>query len=124
VHAAGVSLAVDDFGTGYAGLDYLRRFPVDILKIDKSFVHGLGSDSTDTAIIVSLITLGRALDVTVVAEGVENEVQRNTLRGLQCPQGQGRLWSPPVRPERIAQVLAAGPAPAAGSGLGSVRAGP
>ena len=105
VHLTGVQLAVDDFGTGYAGLNYLRRFPVDILKIDQSFVRGLGTDPTDTAIIVSLITLGRALDVTVVAEGVENEAQRAMLRRLECPQGQGRLWSPPVAAERITELL-------------------
>ena len=105
VHTSGVQLAVDDFGTGYAGLDYLRRFPVDILKIDQSFVRGLGTDPTDTAIIVSLITLGRALDLTVVAEGVEDQAQHAMLRRLECPQGQGRLWSPPVGAERIAELL-------------------
>jgi len=108
VHATGVRLAVDDFGTGYAGLDYLRRFPVDILKIDQSFVRGLGSDPTDTAIIVSLITLGRALDVVVVAEGVEDETRLAMLRRLECPQGQGRLWSPPVAPEAIEELLLRG----------------
>jgi len=105
VHRSGVLLAVDDFGTGYAGLDYLRRFPVDVLKIDQSFVQGLGNDPTDTAIIVSLISLGRALDVTVVAEGVENDTQRAMLRRLECPQGQGRLWSPPVSAERVDALI-------------------
>jgi diguanylate cyclase (GGDEF)-like protein len=105
LHDAGVRLAVDDFGTGYAGLTYLRRFPVDILKIDRSFLPGLSADPTDTAIIISLITLGHALGLDVIAEGVEHRSQVEALQALGCPQGQGSLWSPPVPADLIEPLL-------------------
>jgi len=89
---AGVRIAVDDFGTGYAGFDYLRKFPVNELKIDKSFIDRLGTDPTDTAITSSIIALGRSLHLTVVAEGIETAQQRDAVRDLGCTWGQGWLW--------------------------------
>jgi diguanylate cyclase (GGDEF)-like protein len=107
LHEAGVKLAVDDVGTGYAGLAYLRRFPVDVLKIDQSLTAGMGNDATDTAILISMVTLGRALGLDVIAEGVETSLQLETLIGLGCPQGQGSLWSPPVTADGIEELLVA-----------------
>lgn len=90
----GFRLAVADFGTGYAGFEYLRSLPVDTLKIDRSYIGGLGSDRTDTAITRAVIAVGQALGLTVIAEGVETIEQRDRLVELGCPQGQGWLWSP------------------------------
>ena len=97
----GVGLAVDDFGTGFASLDYLRRFSFDALKIDRSFVAGLGQDRTDTAVTSSIIALGRALDLTVVAEGVERQAQLDQLKQFGCTEAQGYLMQRPGPPETI-----------------------
>ncbi|HET9656087.1 MAG TPA: EAL domain-containing protein [Kineosporiaceae bacterium] len=102
---AGVRLAVDDFGTGFAGFQYLRRLPVHELKIDLSFVAGLDVDPTDTAIVTSMIALGRSLGLTVVAEGIETPEQLRALTELGCGWGQGWLWSPAVPAEQIACLL-------------------
>jgi diguanylate cyclase (GGDEF)-like protein/PAS domain S-box-containing protein len=101
----GVQLAVDDFGTGYAGFEYLRQLPVNVLKIDQSFVDGLGQDRTDTAITRSVIALGRSLDLTVIAEGVENQSQCDLLKEYGCPLGQGWLWRPAVPAQEIDALL-------------------
>jgi EAL domain-containing protein (putative c-di-GMP-specific phosphodiesterase class I) len=90
----GVGVAVDDFGTGYSSLTYLKRFPVTTLKIDRSFVGGLGHNSDDAAIVSSVISLARAMQLDCVAEGVETEQQRLVLQALGCSFGQGFLWSP------------------------------
>lgn len=103
----GVLLAVDDFGTGYAGMGYLRRLPVHELKIDKSFVEGLGVDATDTAITTSMVALGLSLGLTVVAEGIETPEQLQRLRELDCTWGQGWLWHRALTPEALGQLLAA-----------------
>jgi diguanylate cyclase len=87
--AIGVRLAIDDFGTGYSSLSYLKRFPVDTLKIDRSFVDGLGHDSQDTAIVHSVAALARALDLSVTGEGVETQAQHTLLRQLGCQHSQG-----------------------------------
>ncbi|MCW2600467.1 MAG: hypothetical protein JWM02_2296 [Frankiales bacterium] len=92
----GLRLALDDFGTGYSSLTYLRAFPVDTIKIDRSFVAGLGANDDDTSIVASLISLAAAVGVDVIAEGVETLVQKDLLRRLGCPLGQGFLWSPAV----------------------------
>ncbi len=93
MHDLGVRIAIDDFGTGYASFKYLTRLPVDALKIDMSFVKGLGVNASDTAIVRSVIGLGRELGIEVVAEGVETESQRAQLLALNCRLGQGWLFS-------------------------------
>jgi diguanylate cyclase (GGDEF)-like protein len=92
----GVTLAVDDFGTGYSSLLYLRRFPVRVLKIDRSFVVGLGTSTEDTAIVSGVVGLARALGMLAVAEGVETPDQAATLADLGCALGQGYHWSKPL----------------------------
>src|SRR5688572_27062515 len=91
----GVRLALDDFGTGFSSLTYLKRFPVDMVKIDRSFVAGLGVTHCDTAIVRSVIELAHALSLTVVAEGIERPEQLEALRSLGCDLAQGYLFSPP-----------------------------
>ena len=96
LHALGVRLSVDDFGTGYSSLLYLRRFPVDALKVDRAFIGGLDSNCEDTAIVHAVIALGHALGLEVVAEGVETPEQLASLRLLGCDLAQGFLWSKPL----------------------------
>ena len=91
--ALGVSLAIDDFGTGYSSLQYLQRLPVDVLKVDRVFVAGLGSDDHAETIIRAVIDLARAFGLTTVAEGIETDEQIDRLRRLGCPLGQGYLFS-------------------------------
>jgi diguanylate cyclase (GGDEF)-like protein len=103
--ALGVRLAVDDFGTGYSSLAYLRQFPVDSLKIDRSFISGLG-DSTDAAALVhTLVDLGKALGLTTLAEGIEDADQYARLRSESCDRGQGFLVSRPLRPDDLEAFL-------------------
>jgi diguanylate cyclase (GGDEF)-like protein/PAS domain S-box-containing protein len=90
----GLSLAIDDFGTGYSSLAYLKKFPISKLKIDRAFVMGLPQDESDRAIVSATIGMARALKMTVVAEGVETEAQRDYLRGLDCESFQGFLCAP------------------------------
>jgi len=92
----GVQIALDDFGTGYSSLSYLRRFPLDSLKIDRSFVQHLGSRPQDASIVESIIGLGRSLKLRVVAEGVEAAEQVAFLQDRNCPEGQGFYFSPAV----------------------------
>ena len=92
----GIQLAIDDFGTGFSSLAYLKQFPVDILKIDRSFVDGLGRDPQDAAIVRSVVALAKSLDLSVTAEGIETPAQQTHLIGLGCEQGQGYLFSKPV----------------------------
>jgi EAL domain-containing protein (putative c-di-GMP-specific phosphodiesterase class I) len=84
-----VQLSIDDFGMGYSTFEYLRRFPFDILKIDRTFVAGLGTDATDTAIVRALLALSDSLQLTVIAEGIETTRQLSELVDLDCPYGQG-----------------------------------
>ena len=92
----GVRIGVDDFGTGFSSLTYLRRFPVDVIKIDQSFVAGLGTSREDRIIVSGVIDLASALGIATVAEGVETSTQLEELKGLGCEQAQGYLWSRPV----------------------------
>jgi diguanylate cyclase (GGDEF)-like protein len=85
----GISLAVDDFGTGFSSLTHLKRLPIDVLKIDKSFVDGIGVDAEDTAIVTSMIELGQSLGLDVVAEGIERQEQVELLLAMGCTRGQG-----------------------------------
>ena len=95
LRSLGLHLAVDDFGTGYSSLTYLKRFPVESIKIDRSFVSGLGLESEDTTIVDAVVRLGRALGLRVVAEGVETPLQMSMLRDLGCDRGQGYLFGRP-----------------------------
>jgi EAL domain-containing protein (putative c-di-GMP-specific phosphodiesterase class I) len=92
----GVKLAIDDFGTGYSSLSYLRRFPVDVLKIDRAFVTGLGTSREDAAIVHLIITLAKALGLETVAEGVETFEQLAELKSLGCDQIQGFYVAKPL----------------------------
>ena len=102
----GVHVAIDDFGTGYSSLSYLKRFPVDSLKIDKSFIDGLGRDPEDTTIVEAVISLAHALGLGVVAEGVESVEQLNQLRRLGCELAQGYYFSRPLGLVGIDELLA------------------
>ena len=97
----GLHLSVDDFGTGYSSLTYLKRFPVEAIKVDQTFVTGLGLEADDTSIVEAVVRLGHSLGLTVVAEGVETPLQLNRLRELGCDRGQGYLFGRP-RPADIA----------------------
>jgi diguanylate cyclase (GGDEF)-like protein/PAS domain S-box-containing protein len=101
----GVLLAIDDFGTGYSSLSYLRRFPVDVLKVDQSFVDGLGPDPEDSAIVAAIVNLAVILDLEAVAEGVETPEQLEQLRALGCAAAQGYLFARPAPADEIARVL-------------------
>jgi EAL domain-containing protein (putative c-di-GMP-specific phosphodiesterase class I) len=92
----GVHLGIDDFGTGYSSLSYLKRFPVDVLKVDRSFVSGLGEDPEDSAIVAAIVSLASALGLTAIAEGVETGLQRDSLAHLGCSRAQGYLFARPV----------------------------
>jgi diguanylate cyclase (GGDEF)-like protein/PAS domain S-box-containing protein len=105
LHDLGLRVAIDDFGTGRNGLEYLRGLPIDMLKIDKSFVAGLGTDLTDTALTTSMTTLAHGLELTVVAEGVETTAQCQQLRDLGCDLAQGYLLGRPGGPQLIAERL-------------------
>jgi len=101
----GIKVAIDDFGTGYSSLNYLKRFPIDTLKIDKSFVSDVCKDPHDTAIVRAIIDLGHALDVTVIAEGVETKEQLQYLSALECDVVQGFLFSKALSVKAFEELL-------------------
>ncbi len=108
LHDMGIALSIDDFGTGYSSLSYLKRFPIDYLKIDKSFIDGLPSDNNDRGICDAIIALGRNLNVKLVAEGVETEEQRRFLTEHGCDELQGYLFAHPAPAAEIEPLLRRG----------------
>ncbi|MDX1540692.1 MAG: GGDEF domain-containing phosphodiesterase, partial [Geminicoccaceae bacterium] len=104
LHARGITFSLDDFGTGYSSLAYVKRFPVQRLKIDQSFVHRLGIDGQDEAIVRAIIDLGHSLGLKITAEGVETAAQLERLMELDCDEAQGDLISPPL-PASACKVL-------------------
>ncbi len=105
IHQLGVRLAVDDFGTGYSSLLYLRRFPVDALKLDRSFVAGVDQNPLDSTIVRSVIDLAHSLGLASVAEGVETSGQLQALRAMDCDLAQGFYWSPGVPAGDVDRLL-------------------
>jgi EAL domain-containing protein (putative c-di-GMP-specific phosphodiesterase class I) len=101
----GIALDIDDFGTGYSSLSHLRRFPIDALKIDRSFVSRMDTDVDDHEIVRTIVTLAANLGVAAVAEGVETPEQKARLQGLRCRFGQGFLFSRPLDAAAVAHLL-------------------
>ena len=105
LHELGVKLAIDDFGTGYSSLSYLKRFAVDYVKIDQTFIRGVGRSVEDEAITKAIIAMAHSLDLKVVAEGVEDDVQLAFLKAQQCDEVQGYLISRPINPSALGDLL-------------------
>jgi diguanylate cyclase (GGDEF)-like protein/PAS domain S-box-containing protein len=101
----GVRIAIDDFGTGYSALSYLREFPIDTVKMDRSFVHNLGKGSADSALVRSVVELGEALDMQIIAEGIEVQGQLDSVTGLRCDIGQGYFFAPPLDADAMRSLL-------------------
>jgi len=108
LNSMGVSLAIDDFGTGYSSLAYLKRFPIQKLKIDRSFINDVATDSNDAAIAKSIISLAHNMGLKVVAEGVEDKHQMEWLRARGCDQAQGYYYSQPISASQMEQHLVNG----------------
>jgi diguanylate cyclase (GGDEF)-like protein/PAS domain S-box-containing protein len=106
LHDRGVRIAIDDFGTGFSSLGHLRRFPVDMIKVDRSFVQGVEHDTKDAAITANLTSLAHALGLTAIAEGIETEGQLASVRELGCDLAQGYLFGRPMPAEKITGLLA------------------
>ena len=95
LRALGIGIALDDFGTGYSSLSYLCRFPFSKLKVDRSFVANMANDTAAAAVVQAVVTLGRSLDIRVIAEGIETKAQLDLLRAMGCDEGQGYLLGRP-----------------------------
>jgi len=108
LRALGVRVAVDDFGTGYSSLSYLKQLPIDVLKLDKSFVDGLDRSPADGAIVQAIVTMGHALGVKVTAEGVERRDQVDRLVALGCDSAMGWLWAKAMLPEKLGSYIREG----------------
>jgi EAL domain-containing protein (putative c-di-GMP-specific phosphodiesterase class I) len=108
LRAKGVQLAVDDFGTGYSSLSYLRKFSIDALKIDQSFVRQIATTPQETTIVAAVISMGRSLKLRVVAEGVQTQQELAFLQAHQCDEAQGYFFSRPVPPQQFATLLQTG----------------
>jgi EAL domain-containing protein (putative c-di-GMP-specific phosphodiesterase class I) len=106
LHSRGVKIAIDDFGTGFSALGQLRHFPIDMLKIDRSFISGIESDPKDAAITENLTDLAHTLGVIAIAEGIESEGQLERVRSIGCDLAQGYLFSRPVESGRLTEMLA------------------
>lgn len=102
----GTRLAIDDFGTGYSSLSYLRRFPIDVLKIDQSFIRNLCNDRNDAALVSAIINLGKSLELDVIAEGIETAEQLAFLKAHHCEEGQGYFFSQALPADTFARLLA------------------
>ena len=109
VRSTGARVALDDFGTGHSSLNYLKRLPVDIIKVDHTFVSGLGTDPNDSAIVSAVASIARGLRVSLVAEGVETDDQLFALRRLGCQHAQGYAFARPLRPEDFAELVRSRP---------------
>ena len=107
----GVKIAIDDFGTGYSALSYLREFPIDTVKMDRSFVQNLGKDAADSALVRSVVELGGALDMQIIAEGIELQGQLDSVTGLHCDIGQGYFFAPPLDAAAMRDLLNGGDPP-------------
>jgi EAL domain-containing protein (putative c-di-GMP-specific phosphodiesterase class I) len=108
LHGLGVRLAIDDFGSGYSSLGHLGRMPVDILKLDRTFISSLNADDRSEALAAGVIALGRSLGLQVVAEGIERPEQLDILRGLACELGQGNWLAPAMREEELVAEMTEG----------------
>ena len=101
----GVGISIDDFGTGYSNLRYLESFPISEIKVDRSFVQGVAQSAAKRVIVESVVKFGAALDIRVVAEGIETEAERAIMQALGCSIGQGYLFAPPMEMARFEKVL-------------------
>ncbi|MBV1921055.1 MAG: EAL domain-containing protein, partial [Pseudomonadales bacterium] len=108
IRSLGIQLSIDDFGTGYSSMAYLKRFPINTLKIDQSFIRGLPGDTGDGAIVKATIAIAHALNLTVIAEGVETEDQLEFLKPLHCEEVQGYYFSRPITASSISELLEKG----------------
>ena len=117
LHDLGVRIAIDDFGTGFSSLGHLRSFPIDVIKVDRSFIQGVERNAKDAAITANLASLAHALGLVATAEGVESEGQLASVRELGCDHAQGFLFAHPVSPEEISALLAAP------GGIGAINSG-
>jgi EAL domain-containing protein (putative c-di-GMP-specific phosphodiesterase class I) len=108
LRARGAGISVDDFGVGYSSLSQLHRFPIDSLKIDRSFLQRIGGEERDAEIIRTIVTLAHNLNLSVTAEGIETRLQLQRLRALGCELGQGYLFSKPLSAEQVDAILAGG----------------
>ena len=105
LHEDGVRIAIDDFGTGFSSLGQLRHFPVDMIKVDRSFIQGMEEETKDAAIAANLVTLAHALGVLAIAEGIESDGQLASLKGLGCDLAQGFLFARPMPAGQVQGLL-------------------
>ena len=105
LRAAGLTVAIDDFGAGYSSLTHLKNLPVDVLKVDKAFIDDVPGDTNGENLVQSVLALAKSLQLTVIAEGVEREEQLNWLRGQRCEIIQGYIYAPPVSAEQATEWL-------------------
>ena len=105
LHCSGVRISIDDFGTGYSSLSHLKRFPINTIKIDRSFIRDITIDSDDAAIVSAIIAMAHNMGLRVIAEGVETREQLDYLKTLDCDEVQGFLFSPPIPHEDATEFV-------------------